>query len=351
MQCVCASCGFTDQQFKALLTSVETRCRADAEQDELLRGMRVSVTIDDLFLWKGLPWADGYTPASVAAELIRAFDSARLDGVHAFSATAPAVEDPSLFGVFDDWVAAGHRIANHTHTHANLYWVSADTYMRDVERAERDIARWVRPDDGRYFRYAMDGWGNTPDKYDIVQRFLADNQYRVAPISAWFYDTEFIAPHLRYTRCGDAEALRIIRDAYVQTAITQLRHHARLARQHAGRMPPLIFLMHATPLAQDCAQRLFERLLALGVEFITLDEAMADPFNYDDPRVVTNHFYNHAQKWAAQRGEVLEDCPPAVLAPLEQLHPASGPTGSEIMTGVFRAIAESAGGHFFPKRY
>lgn len=351
MKCVCASCGFTDQQFKALLSAVQTRCAADAQHDDLLRGTRIAVTIDDLFLWKGVPWAKGYSPASVADALIRAFESARLRGVHAFSATAPAVENPSLFGVFDVWVAAGHRIANHTHSHANLYWVSADYYMRDIERGERDIARWVHPDDGRYFRYAMDAWGNTPEKYDTLQRFLADKQYRVAPISAWFYDTEFIAPHLRYTRCGDEDALRIIRDAYVQTAINQLRHHARLARRHAGRVPPLIFLIHATPLAQDCAQRLFERLLALGVEFIHLDEAMMDPFNHDDPGVVTNHFYNHAQKWAAQKGHLLEDCPPGVLSPLEQLHPASGPTTGEIMTGVFRAISDAAGGHFFPKRY
>jgi len=350
-RCSCYSCGFSAGQISVLRSLVEQDACKEAHDADPLHGLKVAITIDDLFLWKGVPWADGYTPASVAKELIGAFVRQGLRGVHAFTATAPAAADPKLFDIFDDWVGAGHHVGNHTHFHSNLNWVSPQGYIRDIELGERDVDRWLSTSSVKYFRYGQDGWGNTREKYDEVQAYLKRNAYQAAPISAWFYDTEFIAPHLRCIKCGDAEALEVVQDAYVETAVQQLRNHARLAAATAGRTPPLIFLMHATPLAQDCAERLVERLAASGVQFVSLDAAMQDPFNSDDPGLITNKFYNKTQKWGANKNLYLEECPPSILERLDSIHPQSGPSTQQMMTSIFEPIAREVGGTYTVKQY
>ncbi len=349
--CACYSCGFSAEQVFSLRRLIEQDARKEAQCADPLDGLKIAMTIDDLFLWKGVPWVDGYSPASVARELIGTFARQGLRGVHAFTATAPAAADPALLRIFDDWVGNGHCMGNHTHFHSNLNWVSPQGYIRDIELGEKDVARWLTASNVKYFRYGQDGWGNTREKYDEVQAYLKRNGYQAAPISAWFYDTEFIAPHLRCIRCGDADALQIVQDAYVETAVQQLRSHARLAAATVGRVPPLIFLMHATPLAQDCAERLIERLAASGVQFVSLDTAMQDPFNSDDPGLVTNKFYNKTQKWGAAKNLHLEECPPSILERLDSIHPQSGPSTQQMMTSIFEPIAREVGGTYTLKQY
>ena len=72
-----------------------------------------------------------------------------------------------------------------------------------------------------------------------------------------------------------------------------------MARASTGRLPAMIFLLHASPLAGDCTEKLLEKLAGSGVRFITLEETMVDPFNHADAGLVTNKFYNQTQRWVA----------------------------------------------------
>jgi hypothetical protein len=86
--------------------------------------IKLSVTVDDLFLWKGLPWSPGYSPEIVVPKMTAAFARHDLKNVYGFSATAPAEDSVRMKKMFDRWVEQGHRIGNHTHYHANLNWVN-----------------------------------------------------------------------------------------------------------------------------------------------------------------------------------------------------------------------------------
>ena len=77
--------------------------------------------------------------------------------------------------IFDHWADNGHQMGNHTHYHANLNWVDEQQYIRDIERTATLIEPWIDPAPARYFRYAMDNWGNTAAKYDGVQTYRLSN--------------------------------------------------------------------------------------------------------------------------------------------------------------------------------
>ncbi len=313
--------------------------------------IKLSVTVDDLLLWKGIPWAPGHSPHTVCRDLAKSFAGHGITGVYAFSGTAPSEQDKELLGVFDRWMERGHFISNHTHYHANLNWIEASEYVRDIERTEAIIAPWARHSPAKFFRYAMDNWGNSQSKFDAVAVFLARNGYQPAPISVWFYDTEFLPAHYRACLSRDAHAIAQLRNLFVDTAIQQLRIQSTAARAMFGRDPVYIWLVHATPLAAECIDRILEGFEAGGVEFVPLAEAMADPINRQPVPLITSRFLNHIQKWAAIRSLDLQECPPAVLEEIERIYPMAGLSRPDVMTRVFKSICDEVNGNYIPKTY
>jgi len=124
--------------------------------------------------------------------------------------------------IFDHWAEAGHQMGNHTHYHANLNWVDENQYIQDIERTAELIEPWIAEASNCYFRYAMDNWGNTAAKYDSVQSYLNTHGYTTAPISIWFYDTEFMIAHARVGQVGHADAMTWLQEQFVDTALNQL---------------------------------------------------------------------------------------------------------------------------------
>jgi peptidoglycan/xylan/chitin deacetylase (PgdA/CDA1 family) len=313
--------------------------------------IKLAVTVDDLFLWKGIPWPSGYSPSTVVPAMTAAFSRHGLKHVYGFSATAPACGSETMREIFDHWSEAGHRIGNHTHYHANLNWVAEDKYIQDIERTAELIEPWIAEAPVRYFRYAMDNWGNTAAKYDGVQHYLHKNGYTSAPISVWFYDIEFLAAHARVSKANDPDAMQWLRQQFIATALRQLQLQSTMARAIFGRDPIYIWLIHATPLAADCLNDILAAFQLAGVEFASLEEAMADPINQKDAPLITPRFLNHIQKWAVHEGLTLDEAPPRVLEEVEKLHPTDGLEYGEVMGRVFKAVAEEIGGQFERKRY
>jgi len=314
--------------------------------------IKLAISMDDLFLWPNMPIAPGYSHLSITKAMTNALAAHRIKGAYAFSATLPAEKQPDLFSVFDHWVECGHHIANHTHHHANLNWVTAPKYIADIERTETLIEPWSSKAPTRYFRYCMDNWGNTPEKHASVQAYLDRHGFKAAPISIWFYDVEFLAPHWRAIKAGDADGATWLRKAFVDTAENQFRVQAAAARAMFGRDPVHIWLIHGTPLAADCLGEILDRFAAAGVVFVSLDEAMAEPLNNAPVPIITPRFLNQVQKWAEVKGLPIEDCPPrAMLEAIERVAPMPGLSGPEVSARVFKAISDQVDGEFFPKMY
>ncbi|WP_022720427.1 polysaccharide deacetylase family protein, partial [Rhodopseudomonas sp. B29] len=310
--------------------------------------IKIAITVDDSFLERHAV-GPGHTPSTVAEALMAAFARHSISGVYAFSGTAPADHDSDLLRILDQWVERGHFVSNHTHYHANLNWIDAVHYIRDIEKTGELIERWASQSPTRYFRYAMDNWGNTQDKFEQVSAYLSSNKYTTAPINAWFYDTDFIAPHYRASLSKDEAALQYLRKTFIETALQQLRVQAAAARAMFGRDISYIWLIHATPLAAECIGEILEGFATGGAEFIGLDEAMSDPINGQPVPLVTHRFLNHIQKWATVRGLSIDDCPPAIVDEIDRICPMAGLSKPEVMTKVFKGICDEVGGFWIPR--
>lgn len=247
--------------------------------------MKVAITVDELLLFLGAPLPQGYTSTTIATGMLGALADHEVQGAYAFPHTAPAVEDPRLYEVFEQWVDAGHHVGNHTHHHACLNWLTAEQYCADIRRAEDTIGSLIERAPSKYFRYTMDIPGRSEAKRGAVEDFLREQGYRNAPITSWFNDFAWIAPYARAIDSGDAEALAFLRTSYVNAAVDLFEEHAAAARKMFGADIPYIWLIHGTPPAQDLMGEILQRLVELGAEFISLDEAMQHPVHRMMPPV------------------------------------------------------------------
>ena len=111
--------------------------------DSATGAIKLALTVDDLFQWKGTPELAGYPYQTIARRMTDAFNSHGAKGVYAFSNTAPVDDDRALNQVFDGWADAGHHIGNHTHHHASLNWLTPQNYIADIERTEALIGNRI----------------------------------------------------------------------------------------------------------------------------------------------------------------------------------------------------------------
>ena len=102
--------------------------------------MRIAVTIDDLPLWpKSYPPA-GYTAEGIVASIRSALKENGISSVYAFSNSWPLQEHPEYSKILDDWVADGHHVAKHTHSHFDLPDISAEAFIADIDAAKHHLA-------------------------------------------------------------------------------------------------------------------------------------------------------------------------------------------------------------------
>ena len=292
--------------------------------------VKLAITMDDMLLWRGVPVPKNYTSLGIARAMTQALARHRASDVFAFSNTAPAEDDPELLRVFDHWCDEGHHVANHTHHHASINWVDAQTYIGDIERTEEIIARWAARAPKRYFRYCNDMWGDTAEKQAAVGAYLAQHGYTSVPVSVGFRDSRFMAAYWRAIHSDDREGIQFLRRAFVETAMHEMRLHAANGRAVYGRDPVHIWLIHGTPLGGDCLDEILDQFEAAGVQFVSLAEAMADPMNALVPPRVSPEFIHQVEKWALVHGVPVDDRAPPILEVIEKMNLMAGNSSAEI---------------------
>jgi peptidoglycan/xylan/chitin deacetylase (PgdA/CDA1 family) len=305
--------------------------------------VRMAITVDDLFLWPEVGHQNGYSPAGCSASLLRAFAANGVSDVYAFSATFALDENPQLASVLDDWCAAGHHIAGHTHFHSSLNWLGAKRYIEDIDQSHELIEPWIARAPSRYFRFAMDMLGDTRSKTDEVMTHLAQTGYMHAPISYWFYDTQFVFPYDRAVRLGSKEEITWLRDRFVETAVSCLRNQVAASERILGRRPAHISLVHNSAIAADTYDRVLEAYAQAGVEFVTLESAMRDPANLIVAPGANPRFRNLTQRWAEVVGVQIEATPPSVLEELDAIAPIDGWDSETLFTKALDGMARGTG--------
>lgn len=241
---------------------------------------RIALTFDDI------PRARGafLDEEERTARLVAALKSASVRQAAFFLNPGQIAERPGADARIKRYVAAGHVIANHSHTHPHLSETEAVGYLADIDDAEA----WLKSRTGYrpWFRFPyLDEGRRDKAKRDAVRTGLAArglrNGYVTVDASDWWYEQATIDA----AKAGQTMDMDALRDLYVESHVEAAEFNDRLARQALGRAPAQVMLLHETDLAALYVGDLVRALRNNGWTIVSADEAYSDPIAKLQPDV------------------------------------------------------------------
>jgi hypothetical protein len=271
--------------------------------------MKIAFTMDDLPLWPQSYPPQGYSADGIVRSIRQALRENEITGVYAFSNSWPLEKHPELSGILDDWVADGHHVANHTHSHIELPNVDVETFIADIDAAELALAPWLQEAPLRLFRHPLCHWGETPDKLRKVNAHLEGRGLTTVDVTSWAYEWTWNRAYRNAMDANDKAAIAFVKSSFLNFSVAQLRHDMSAARAWFGADVVGITLGHNVPFFADIASDYFARLRQEGAEFVSLEEALDGPALATVGSVVSGEFLVLHQKLAAASGQRIPQFP------------------------------------------
>ena len=322
----------------------------DAAAQSRATNISMAITFDDL------PWVGDFPSGDTSAVQGLGRIAAVLR-VHGVSATGFVISNRARGheGALQTWVNWGNAIGNHSASHPDLNGVSADRWLRDIERCDSYLRKFTNGAT-RFFRFPYLHYGNTADKKLRAKAGLKAMGLRTAKVTV--DNSEWILARAYGSACssGDAKLRHAIGREFIRHIVAATEHADAVARRNIGRPVRQVLLLHANALVDDHLDALLLALEEKGVHFITLDEALADsvyslPDTYVGPKGMS-WLYRIS---SSEKGDARWDDEEA--ARLQRRFPAgnAAPSGKALPSGVssltlfsgapeeLRSIADDAG--------
>ena len=235
---------------------------------------RVLVTIDDL----PLAMYDDYRSRAERRETVARLTEkleARSIPVVGFFNMKNHTPDPRLTEM---WMAGSRfRAGNHTWSHPHVERTPAQRYIADLERGHEAVRPLVEDHRDVPFRYPYLARGFDPEVRDAIRARLKELESPVIPVTINTLDWLYARDYLDALHAGDEQRAADLQRVWLADIQEETFIAEQLSRELLGRLPPQILLLHANRLNADHIDEALDWYEQHGYEFVTLDEAMADP--------------------------------------------------------------------------
>ena len=213
----------------------------------------------------------------------------------------------------EQWLDAGFDLGNHTYSHPSLNNVPLSQFQDDVIKGEV-IMRPLMEQRGRtlvWFRYPFLHSGTTSEIHQGIVDFLAQRQYRVAPVTVDYADYTFAGAYSRQLASGDEARAEKIKAAYLAQVDAGFEYAEQASIEVFGHEVAQILLIHCNELNAISLRQSVARIRQRGYDFITLEEAMKDSA-YERPDTFAGSGGSWLSRSAAAMGKKITVARPAV---------------------------------------
>ena len=177
------------------------------------------------------------------------------------------------------WVDAGMVLGNHTYSHPDFNTQTIQQFQDEITKGEvvtRQLMKSRQPYQ-LYFRHPMTHTGDTKEKKEAIEKFLAERGYKVTPHTIENSDFIFNTIYVRAKQKKDEALMKKLREAYLEFNFAATDFAEQISPKIFGRAIPQLLLLHAIDINADCLDEMLRRYEARGYRFVTLDEVMSDP--------------------------------------------------------------------------
>lgn len=233
-----------------------------------VQAKELAITFDDAPR-RAAGYFDGPTRAK---KLLEELDSHHIPKVAFFSVSQQLDEEGRAR--LQAYSAAGHIIANHTHSHPNFNQLSLQAYLDDVARADSLLSSY--PTFKKWFRFPYLREGDTQAKRDGMRQYLDENGYINAYITLnnydWFIETLFQEAIAKGIEVDPGKLQRF----YIDVIAQGIEYYDQMAVAHTGRSPKHVLLLHEMDITAMFVGDLADALRARGWKIISPEEAYTD---------------------------------------------------------------------------
>lgn len=203
-----------------------------------------------------------------------------------------------------EWVDAGMILGNHTYSHPDFNRLTVEQFQEEIVKGEVVTRRLMRAHGPYqlYFRHPMTHTGDTQEKKEAIEQFLAARGYKITPHTIENSDFIFNVPYAHALQSGDTALATRLREAYLDFTIAATEFAEKVSPEIFGREIPQLLLIHSNDITSDCLDEMLRRFEARGYKFVSLDTVMADPAYRTKDTYVTKVGPTWLMRWVKSKG-------------------------------------------------
>jgi peptidoglycan/xylan/chitin deacetylase (PgdA/CDA1 family) len=215
-----------------------------------------------------------------------------------------ANEREARIALLGDWVKNGMVLGNHTYSHPDFNSRTIEEFQEEITKGDvvtRELMKSRRPYQ-LYFRHPMTHTGDTREKKEAIEAFLAARGYKVTPHTIENSDFVFNVPYSYAVQKGDTELAQRLREAYLDLTFAATEFAEKVSPEIFGREVPQLLLIHSNDITADTLDEMLNRYKARGYTFVSLDTVMADPAYQTKDTYVGKHGPTWFFRWSQSKG-------------------------------------------------
>jgi len=283
--------------------SIRARGKRTDEPDDSLEGMEIALTINRMVRTKVEPDLDqdDWCYTENTPENFQKLLSALKD--NGLPPTVDFLSGESLDqAIQEEWLRSGNLIGSMTFAGRSLKKGSAQDFIGTLTRNEQALAPlWSKFErKQKYFRYPALKLGVDEQRPREIRAFLKQNAYIEVPATIDSRDDYFSQPYCAALARGDKVCANFISATFKSFMLDKTRKARAAARKIAGRDVKQILMIQANQLTSDLLDELLHWYKAMGIRFISVDEALRDPFYATDDVTTTANQIN----WETRRAQL-----------------------------------------------
>lgn len=262
-------------------SSFKARNKRPEEAEDALSGMEIALTINRMFRSTVDPDQDRddwcYTE-NTRENFERLLNALKENGI---PPTVDFLAGESLdSGLQEEWLRSGNLIGNLTFKGRSPKKGTAQEFIDALSRNEQHLAPlWRKFERKRkYFRFPSLKLGVDTERPREIRAFLEQNGFVEVPATIDSRGDYFSQPYCAALSRGDKVCANFIAATFKSMLLDKTQKARVAAQQIAGRDVKQILMIQANQLTSDLLDEMLRWYKAMGVRFISLDEALTDPF-------------------------------------------------------------------------
>lgn len=184
--------------------------------------------------------------------------------------------DNETMPVMDAFVAAGHKVGNHSWSHPDYDTLTRWAFRREVRRTDRVLRPWMQGQ--KYYRFPYLREGKTEKTKRAAETVLKNQGYVNVPVTIDNDEWRFNSDYVDALDMGDQRSARRIAKGYLAHMKERTAYFQALSNKAFGRDVSHTLLLHMNKINADHLDDLLAWYADNGWAFITVDQALQDPF-------------------------------------------------------------------------